>query len=398
MTDRAERLRALVAARSLADRNSAPVESVDLEDAASAPPGAHEVTARVEQALADRVEHLPPDEVGDPRYYQRALELLLEIIGRVVRRLDRDPRAPLAPDDVLALETVVRTDGSRPTLPVRDAAVDPDHPLAGEWAGALRTTRERLRDPIRAIGRIEPAGATARSFFGTGWLVDAGAGLVLTNLHVMEAIWKRLPHRVEPTERGFRILDSVFIDFAGESGRSRTDRYRVVEATGSEVDGPTYERLDAAVLRIEPTAESDTEPLAAIPVVADLSGPQGDLGSFCVIGFPAPPAYPGGVSEEVDWSWINTTLFGNRYGVKRLAPGVTHLPLGTVQEDPRRWVFGYDATTVGGSSGSPLLTWLDEVPTAFGWHFAGSSTVTNVAHAVAAAADQLRSMGVPVRE
>lgn len=398
MPDRADRLRTLVAARSLADRDGIAVESVEHAEAATAPPGAGDVTARVEHSLARRVDDLPPDEVGDPRDYRRALDLLLRATGNVVRRLDNDPEASLTPDDIVALEAVVRSDGTRPTLLIRDGAADPDHPLAGDWAGALRATRDRLRDPIRAIGRIEPAGATARSFFGTGWLVDAGAGLVLTNLHVMEAIGKRLPHRLEPTEKGFRILDSLFIDFAGESGRARTDRYRVVEAIQSGVDGPKFARLDAAVLRIEPTTESNPSPPPAIPVAADLSGPRGELGSFCVVGFPAPPAYPGGVFEGVNWNWVNATLFGNRYGVKRLAPGVTHRPIGSFDDDPRRWVFGHDATTLGGNSGSPVLGWLDDTPAGFGLHFAGASTVTNVAHAVVAAAEQLRTLGVPVRE
>lgn len=403
MTDRmsgpdgTDRLRVLVGARSLADQQGVAPESVTDEEALSTPPGAGDVTGRLEQALAGRVDDLPPDELGDPRDYRRALDKLLRATNRVVRRLDQDPQAPLGPGDVLALEAVVQTDGSRPTLLIRDDVADPDHPLVRDWAGTLRATQERLRGPIRAIGRIEPRGATARTFFGTGWLVDAAAGLVLTNLHVTEAIWKRLRHRLEPTERGFRVLDSVFIDFAGESGRVRTNRYRVVEAIGSGVDGPPYERLDAAVLRIEPTEDSDPEPLQAIPVTADASGPAGQLGSFCVIGFPAPPRHSGGMHEGVDWDWVHATLFGNRYGVKRLAPGVTHRPLGSFDDDPHEWVFGHDATTLGGNSGSPVLGWLDDDPSGFGLHFAGASTYHNLAHAVAKSADQLRTLGVPVK-
>jgi len=59
-------------------------------------------------------------------------------------------------------------------------------------------------------------------------------------------------------------------------------------------------------------------------------------------------------------------------------------------------VFGHDPTTLGGSSGSPVFNWLDAAPGSFGLHFAGASVDTNIAHAVAACATELRAIGVPV--
>src|SRR5262249_30010924 len=131
-------------------------------------------------------------------------------------------------------------------------------------------------------------------------------------------------------------------------------------------------------------------------VHADPDGPSGNLMSQCIVGFPGPPAYTGGWHEGVDWTWINATLFGNRYGVKRLAPGTTHRPLGSLRGDRKPCVFGHDATTLGGSSGSPIFAWLDDAPAAFGLHFAGATVDTNYAHAFAATADGLRAIGVPV--
>jgi hypothetical protein len=291
---------------------------------------------------------------------------------------------------------VIRTDGTRPTLLVRNDAVDADHPTAGDWAGVLATTREAMRPWLQAVGRIEPGEATSRSYFGTGWVVDSPRGLVLTNRHVVEVIWKRLSHRMLPTRTGFRILDGVFIDFVAEAGRTRTNRFRVVEATTTGADGPGFARLDAAVLRVEPTPDGRRELPGAIPVLADVDAPRGDTGPFCVVGFPGPPAFTGGIHEGVDWTWVLTTLFGNRFGVKRLAPGLAHRPLGTVADDPRQWVFGHDATTLGGSSGSPLFAWLDPTAGAFGLHFAGASVETNFAHATGACAAELRALGVPV--
>lgn len=392
----ARHLRGLVAARSVADREGISVESVDLEAAADSPPGAADVAGRVEAALAPVVENMPADEVGDPREFRRALDILLAETQRTTDKLDSDPTTPLTPDDGMVMEAVIRTDGTRPTLLVRDGSVDPDHPLAGDWAATFAETRDRLRPHIGSVGRIEPTNATARNYFGTGWVVDAGNGLVLTNLHVLEAIWKRLSHRMQRDGNSFRILDGVFIDFIGESGATTTNRFKVVEATPSSIDGPDFARLDAAALRIEPTAESQPDPPPAIRVVADPDGPRGNLVSFCVVGFPGPPPFTGGVAEGVDWAWVNRTLFGNRFGVKRLAPGIAHKPLGAFTGDPRQWVFGHDVTTLGGSSGSPILNWLDGDPAGFGLHFAGASVDTNVAHAIAKCVEELRAMGVPV--
>jgi hypothetical protein len=245
---------------------------------------------------------------------------------------------------------------------------------------------------------VEPLNATARSFFGTAWVVDHEAGLVLTNLHVLEAMWRTLRHLMERTDHGFRLFgDAAFVDFAGESGSTRSNRWRVVEARPSPVDGPGFTRLDVAVLKVEPSrdAEGDLLP-SAIPVVPDSDGPRGNLSSFCVVGFPAAPRFSTGVYQGVNWDWVNSTLFGNRFGVKRLAPGNAHRPLGMFANDPQHWVFGHDTTTLGGNSGSPLVSWLDPEPGGFGVHFAGANVVTNFAHAVAACDEHLHALGVPI--
>ncbi len=377
-------------------------ESMSTDEVGSS--GADEITSRLEATL----QRMPPEEIGDPREFRRALDVLLRTTQRAARKLDSDPGAPLSPDEFGAMEAVIRTDGTRPSLLVQDDAVDPTHPLAGDWSDTLAGTREALRGAIRAIGRIEPADATSRNFFGTGWVVDADRGLVLTNLHVLTAMWQRLPQSMARTATGLRVYDGAFIDFAAESGSTRTRRFRIVEATPSPIDGPGFARLDAAILRIEPLGIEAAQPQDpaqppdavppdevphAVPVLSDPDGPQGNLLSFCVVGFPGPPRFISGLHEGVDWAWVNATLFGNRYGVKRLAPGTVNRPMGSLPGDDRHWVFGHDATTLGGNSGSAVLAWADG---AFGLHFAGASVDTNDAHALCACADALRSLGVPI--
>ena len=349
-----ERLRRLVTERSRADQTGVTLESVPHEEAA--PPGAAEVTGRVEQAAR----HLAERQDVDDRDFRRALDLWLRTTDRAARRLDDNPDAPLPPDEVYALEAVVRADGTR---------------------------------AVAAIGRVEPKHPSGSDFFGTCWVVDHRNGLVLTNRHVLVAMVERLPHAVARTTTGFRVFDGAFVDFAAESGSADVRRYRVVEATPSQVNGTNFARLDAAVLRIEPLPDGPQDVPDALTVSADPDGPLGRLASHCIVGYPAQPVYESGTIEGVDWAWVTRTLFGNVYGVKRLAPGMTHRPLGSLPGDKRRWVFGHDATTLGGNSGSPALAWTDS---AFGLHFAGRSIDTNYAHAVSAITTELRDLGVPI--
>jgi hypothetical protein len=392
-----EHRRRLLIARSIADREGLPLESVDLREIGQAAPMAEDVIGRLENALISTLYRMPPDEVDDPDAFRGAAKILLAETARTARKLDADPQADLTLGDLEIIEAVIRTDGTRPSLPVRNDAVDPQHPLAGRWCDNIADTQDALRNPLRAVGRVEPVNATAHSFFGTGWVVDHEAGLVLTNLHVVESMWHTLRHLMERTDNGFRLFgDAAFVDFAGESGSTRINRWRVVEGTPSPVDGPKLARLDVAVLKVEPTSDAEDDLPKAIPVVPDSDGPRGNLGSFCVVGFPAPPRFTTGVHQGVNWNWVTSTLFGNRFGVKRLAPGIVHRPLGSVPEDHRHWVFGHDATTLGGNSGSPLVSWLDPQPGSFGLHFGGMNVDTNLAHAVAACGEHLRALGVPI--
>lgn len=355
-------------------------------------PRTDDVLHRVDRVMRNT----PVDEQTNPDDYRRALALFLGCAERTLRKRDVNPGATLGTDEQLVLEAVVRTDGTRPTLLVRNDRINPDHPMAGAWRDTLSAVKDSVAPRAAAIGRVEPSYGSPTRFFGTGCLVDA-SGIVLTNLHVLHAMLKSIPNAIIQTGSSFRVLPGgAYVDFNGEDGTLKKNRFRVVEATPSGIDGPMYERLDIAVLRIEPVDSSSIMP-CAIPVVADLAGPTGAMSSFCVIGFPGRPDIPSGMSNGIDWDWVTQTLFGNRFGVKRLAPGIAHKPLGQISEDKRKWVFGHDATTLGGSSGSPVLAWRDKGFDAFGIHFAGATVEKNLAHAFAQSVEPLKKLGVPIR-
>jgi outer membrane receptor protein involved in Fe transport len=88
---RSERVRHLVAARSLADRAGATLESVTVEQAA--PLGATDVTERVEEAVRQTAERRDVD----ARDLSQALSILLRAIERAVQRLDDNPTSSCHP-------------------------------------------------------------------------------------------------------------------------------------------------------------------------------------------------------------------------------------------------------------------------------------------------------------
>lgn len=391
-------VRKLMADRRRARRGGPQTESAAAIVAEADAPHTDDVLAHVDEVMR----RMPADEMGDPTEFERALTTFLRHADRGLRTLDREPTAPLDRDASFAVEAVIRTDGTRPSIPVREGVVDPEHPLAGSWHDTLVAVRDTIRVRLAAVGRIEPATPSANNFFGTGWLVDKAKGLALTNLHVLEAMWRRLPNAMLKNADGsFRVLPgAAFIDFAAELGSLEKRRFQIVEARGAGIDGAGFARLDAAVLKVEPLAGAAalTDLPEPIPVIADVDGPMGNLTSFAVVGYPGPPLFTTGVHEGVDWVWVNGALFGGRFGIKRLSPGQAHKPLGTLVGDAKPWVFGHDATTLGGSSGSVALAWLDQGKGGFGLHFAGASVDTNYAHAIGQIRERLTVLGITVQD
>jgi len=387
------RLRQILTTRHLGARPQGAQEGAELETfLEAAAVRADDVLARVDEAM----KKIPPDEMGDPREFRRALEILYGKAEPAINKL-RDPAAALGHHDRFALEAVIKTDGSRPSLLLRDGLPPLDHPLAGQWTKELVAQRDTVQAVATAVGRIEPERPSGRNFFGTGWLVDVDKGLVLTNVHVVEAFMRRPTTLATIANGSIRVFDGVYIDFIGETQSEAQNRYKVVGARTSGIEGDGFHRLDIAALTIEPMQDSRKidQP---VKVVADLDAANGTgSNSMCVIGYPGEPERTSGIFDGVDWGWVNATLFGRRYGLKRIAPGTVHKRLGFSAEDQQRWIFGHDATTLGGSSGSPIVAWLDG-GASFGIHFAGASIETNYAHGAAKCSDALRKLGVPVMD
>ena len=266
----------------------------------------------------------------------------------------------------------------------------------GKWNGsvsaALASGSAKL---AKSVGRIQPVGGHASKFSGTGTLVKADPGLVLTNYHVIQHAKNRFGVAMTPAGDHWKVDGDLEIDFAGEAGSSDEQRFRIIEVRFPQGSGETFAGIDAAICRIVPHNGDTTTvmPKPAEVLSANDDYINGSITSLALIGFPAPPQFD---NQDVDWDWVVRTLFGYRFGVKRLAPGLFTEKLGNNQNDTKKLAIGHDATTFGGASGSLVAAWLDNKTPAFALHFGGLTRKGNYALSFKAAQAALAAIGVPV--
>jgi hypothetical protein len=355
------------------------------------------------ERLAMRLENvadlLPSNEIADRQETEKAGQLVAQNLRSAVAKARRGDLQSLTEAEEASTEAVIIADGSRPTLLLQNGQPPLDHPMIGDWRDEMSALKEKIADSASATCRVEPVTGSAADYFGTGFLIDAQEGLVLTTQHVLDAMLRRGSTVAERFGRTHRIDDGVFVEFNGEADMPERRRFKVVEARRTPVEGNRlksvdFERLDIAVLKIAPLADSPDLPQIMTPELSSERA-DGSLISFCSIGFPGPPRDTFGVINGIDFGQVHNHLFGGRYGLKRIAVGKVHRPLGSLNDDPRHWVFGHDATTLGGASGSPVIAWLDG-NRVFGIHFAGATGTSNYSHSLFAARQTLDEFELPI--
>jgi hypothetical protein len=318
--------------------------------------------------------------------FGKARSILVEHSERALQKLSKgDGHANFEDDDLGALEAIVQFDGSRPAFVLRGGGVDLQHPYLGQWANDIRGGVNAIRRCAGSVGRLEPHTGGPLDYFGTGFVVDRKAGLVLTAGHVLGKIVKRVGRQGSISGGVFKLGDDMRIDFDGEAD-AHGKRLLKVEA-GVKIGIAA----DAALLAVRAltTAEDAEHAHAELPAQLDRrmeipAGGKPIAGSLCLIGFPArfepPRSQPDG--HQVDWEWVRFHLTGATQGVKRLAPGLPSRQPDTKATDAGRR-FGHDASTAGGNSGSPVIAWKDQDQPAIGVHVSGETFVSNEAELLA---------------
>lgn len=269
-------------------------------------PGARLGTAELRAALRnlDRTDR-PVDELA---------ETLSDASARVT--LATQPQ-DLGASDTDALEAIVHT-VLRPALLIQDGTFLPP---PSEWA-QLEQHRTTINAAIASTCRIETTGSSDLDWLGTGFVI--APGLVATNRHVLDLAASRDSGRWE-----FDPGISLHVDFGEELNGPAPRELPVTGIWG------VHSQFDLAILEV---------PEAASPAPIRPS-PQAfaDGEDVVVIGYPAFD------SRRNDLA-VMDQIFRGIYNVKRLLPGKV------MGRDLPNWVFRHDASTLGGNSGSPVVS------------------------------------------
>lgn len=217
------------------------------------------------------------------------------------------------PTQLAALELVIRT--LRPALLSKNGVLpelEPEvAPSFEEWEGFRATVKPFLY----TIGRIDLISGKG---VGTGFLLSKT--LLVTNKHVLDV----LSYGTNRLEKGQAV-----VRFRQEWG-GRTERpVDIVEVVA------VHPTLDMALLRIEEKVFEDERVPLTIET-ADVGAGQ----KVVAVGYP--------FKDEVRNPLFISALFGDRFGVKRAAPGEV---VGTASQT----IF-HDCSTLGGNSGSPIIS------------------------------------------
>ena len=316
---------------------------------------------------------------------------------RALRRLATDgPEARLSPSEDIMLEAVIKSDGSRPSIPVQDGFIDLANPMLGDWADDAAMDTDALRRAIASTGRLIRGGEIGPdAVFGTGWVI--APGLIATAQHVLEDLF--VLHDGQWVER---FGGEITIDFHVEADRPARPERRVrvlgVERPSPDVIGGTLNlaNLDAALLKLDLTGPEPPPPLTVEKPPGTRVDPR-----IHIVGHPARPfnLAPDDPTVPVEdltalTSRIVQLIFGDAFGIKRWSPGELVTDVGKIAADVHQRVMTHDASTLGGNSGSPVFDFHAVPDRVIGLHYAGRFREANYCHPTARIADHLGLPGV----
>ena len=339
--------------------------------------GTGDLIAQVENGFAQRA---ADDDVNlvNAQTQNEALKRMHALLEAMVS-MSELPR--IIPDeDRATLEALVRMTG-RPAIRVKKDGSEVLDPRLGDWKSVLVPSRTRWQPLTQAVGRVDvqmPDGSWAHA--GTGFLV--GDGQVMTNRHVIDTFVDNLPTAPGGQDFHHRRKASIIFDPEAQDETSRFELTDIITAGKSRIGRfVDLGKLDMAVVRVNPDNGLGTLPP---PINRDIvSMTDGSLNDILLSGYPARPKGSSGPASDSDdflafWDRIDE-LYGEEFGKQFLSPGKIMQRPGNVSGDPVGWAFTHDATTLGGNSGSAILSLHGEMNFC-GLHFGGATLSQNFAH------------------
>jgi len=226
-------------------------------------------------------------------------------------------------------------------------------------------------------------------FAGTCFVI--AEHLVLTNRHALEEI------ATQDTAGPWTLNwpDATSVDFFGEDGAEAATKFKV---TGVAFAGPdpikrdiNFAHLDMAILRVDAASDAANAFPQPVTFESDTAQPKARRDLY-VVGFPGKPRnwlFGGTPPVGHETTQVISTIFNDKFGVKRLAPGTIKSGPGEVANDGKGWICAHDASTLGGNSGSCVADLSGDGFRIVALHFAGTNREQNWAHVAARLREQL---------
>jgi endonuclease G len=222
------------------------------------------------------------------------------------------------PGELAALELMIRI--MRPAPLSRHGALD-DLPVYNHHEPGLvdawNAFRVRFKPLLYSVGRLDKPGAGANGT-GVGTCFLIRKDLLVTNRHVLDVL-----------SCGSMVLQAgaVTVNFGQEYGTPDVSPPMPVLAAAF-----VHPTLDLALLRVAPLTDRPTLSMAAMGAAKD--------DRVVAVGYPS--------DDPVRNPLFVAKVFGADFGVKRAAPGVVL--------SARAPSLFHDCSTLGGNSGSPVLS------------------------------------------
>lgn len=280
------------------------------------------------------------------------------------------------------LEALVRLTG-RPAVRLRADGSEIEDPRLESWRDVVAPMSSKWRVVTDAVGRIDVEVSPGKPVHaGTGVLIADGR--VLTNRHVIDLFAVPIPSPDGEQKFLLRWPTSIIFDPDARDEATRFELPSVLSAGRHRIGRRVnLGKLDAAVLEMNMDNGTAEPPLPVDPLAR--SAADAAVSRLLVSGYPAKPTDNSGPDAQDEpelhadfWNRL-TELYGGEYGVQYISPGTVDLRPGSVPDDPQGWAFTHDATTLGGNSGSIILS-LDGNAPLCGLHFGGETLSANYAH------------------
>jgi hypothetical protein len=287
---------------------------------------------------------------GDSAAVAKAATDVMAAAERAMQKIETRNEETIDSFEFAALEAIVLVVG-RPAVRYTNGRVQMPN-ADGEnirWSTLVATARREINELSASVGRVGLAhDGGADEPLATAWRF--GDDLVVTNRHVAEALASRPD--TAPSTWTLDAANSAVVDFTVTDEAKTSVRFPVAEivycADEEDIDLAIF-RLEASGGRLPDPLELDWDPAA---LGADINGT-----------FKGQEIYIVGHPYRLDGGSVIRSVFGKADGFKRWSPGLV------VALSSPRPIFEHDCSTLGGNSGSCVLSASGHA--VIGLHFAG---------------------------